>query len=82
MSENMNATVAQLANILREKFKVGQDLADDSRLTDLDLDSLDVINFLFTVEQETGVKIPDEILADDGLESLADFASYIDRNKS
>lgn len=78
----MSATVTQLANLLREKFKVDQDLADDSQLTDLGLDSLDIINFLFTVEQETGVKIPDEILADDGLQSLAAFASYIDRNKT
>ena len=77
----MSKTVSQLANILVDKFKITQSLSGDSDLNELGLDSLDVINFLFTVEQETGVSIPDEILAEGNMNSLADFAAYVDQHK-
>jgi acyl carrier protein len=78
----MTDTVTRLADILKDKFKVEAELGADSSLTGLGLDSLDVINFLFTVEQETGVKIPDEALADGKLDTLADFAAYIERHRA
>jgi len=81
-ASDMTETVTRLADILAEKFKVEAELGADSSLTGLGLDSLDVINFLFTVEQETGVKIPDEALADGRLDTLGDFASYVERHRA
>ena len=49
---------------------------------DLGLDSLDIIQFLFHVDQKTGVEIEDEVLLTGEFKSIADLAEYVDRNRS
>ena len=77
----MSATLDVMASILREKFKVQADLGADTPLNEMGLDSLDVINFLFSLEEKTGVKIPDEALDAENLRTLGDIAGYIDRHR-
>ena len=77
----MSATLDTITSLLRDKFKVKGALGPDVELKELSLDSLDVINFLFSTEQATGVKIPDEAINSDQLKTLADMARYIDSRR-
>jgi acyl carrier protein len=74
----MNATLDLITATLRDKFKVTADLGAATSLEELGLDSLDVVNFLYTLEETTGVKIPDEDIDSQKLATLGDFARYID----
>lgn len=78
----MDSTVAMMIGILREKFQVTAELSATSDVNDIGLDSLDVINFLFSVEEQTGIAIPDAAIQTQKLRTLADFAGYIIRQKS
>ncbi len=71
-------TVQKLAALLNEKFHPSAPPTAQSTPKSLGLDSLDVINFLFSVEEALGVAISDEVIAERKLSSLADFARYID----
>ncbi len=60
--------------------------ADDDEVTmeakiqdDLGADSLDVVDLAMSVEEEFGVKIPDEDL--EGIKTVGDIVNYIDENK-
>lgn len=77
----MSATIDTMTALLREKFKVQADLGPHSKLNELGLDSLDVINFLFSLEEKVGVKIPDEALDAENLRTLGDIAGYVDRHR-
>lgn len=78
----MSDTVAALARILDEKFEVEQKAGAESSFDGLGLDSLDVINFLYSVEEELGVKVPDEDLVTHDIETIGALANYIDARKS
>ena len=56
----MSSTLQLITTTLRDKFKVTADLAASTNVKEIGLDSLDFINFLYTLEETTGVKIPDE----------------------
>lgn len=75
----MTATLDEITSLLRDKFRVQTPLGPDTQLNETGLDSLDVINFLFSVEEKTGVKIPDEALDTEDLRTLGAIADYIDR---
>lgn len=77
----MSATLEAMVSILRTKFKVTKQLEAATNVNEMGLDSLDVINFLYSVEEATGVKIPDEAIANEKLERLEQFAAYVDRNR-
>ena len=77
----MSATLDTMVSILKSKFKVTKPLAASTNVNEMGLDSLDVINFLYSVEEATGVKIPDEAIANEKLERLEQFAAYVDRNR-
>jgi acyl carrier protein len=76
------STTELLIRILNEKFHPKSAPARDSTLKALGLDSLDAINFLFSVEEETGVAIPDEAIAEKGLKTLGDFAGFVDEARA
>lgn len=78
----MSDTVAALARILDEKFEVQQKAGAESSFDGLGLDSLDVINFLYSVEEELGVKVPDEDLVTHDIETIGALANYIDARNS
>ncbi len=77
----MSATLDVMTSVLRDKFKVKAALAPDTKLDEMGLDSLDVINFLFSLEEAVGVKIPDEALDQEKLQTLAEIADYVDRHR-
>jgi acyl carrier protein len=75
----MADTLAIVIATLREKFQIEKPLSADSSLKDLGMDSLDQVNFLFTLEEKTGVKIPDADLETHALDTLGSFAAHIER---
>ena len=77
----MSATVDLMISVLRNKLERTGELHGGTNLNETGLDSLDVINFLFTLEEETGVKIPDGDITKYSLETLNDFAEYIDKRR-
>lgn len=74
-------TVTTLIAILVEKFHPKGAPTADATPKSLGLDSLDVINFLFSVEEATGVAIPDEAIAERNLKTLGEFAAYVDEKR-
>lgn len=57
----MPTIAEELKSILTEKFSVPEEkIKSDALLTDLGLDSLDVIEVLFEVEDKFGIRVPQE----------------------
>jgi acyl carrier protein len=56
----------EIPSVLREyilkEFKVQEGLEEKTNLKEAGLDSLDIVNLLFAIEEKFGVKIPDEDL--------------------
>jgi acyl carrier protein len=72
------ATVQLLIKVLEDKFDISETLDSSTNLNEVGLDSLDIINFLYSVEEETSVSIPDEDLVEYELETIQQFADYVD----
>ena len=66
-----------MTEILRDKFNVRKPLGPETDVNDIGLDSLDVINFLYSLEEQTGVPVPDEDIERYKLRTLASFAAYV-----
>lgn len=75
-------TVDTLIAILVEKFHPKGAPTADATPKSLGLDSLDLINFLFSIEEATGVSIPDEAIVERNLKTLGDFAAYVDQQRT
>lgn len=77
----MSDTLELVKSILVEKFQPEGTPTAETSLEDLGLDSLDKVNFLFSLEDATGVEIPDEDLEEKGLTTLGKLATYVDAKK-
>ncbi len=75
-------TLDRVKNILRRDLKLGDDypLEDDAPLvgSDLDLDSLDFLMLVTSVEKDLGYKIPNQDIGPDIFTSVHSFAQYLD----
>ena len=75
-------TVERVKTLLRRDLKLGPDavIEDDTPLMggEYDLDSLDVLLIVTSVEKEFGFKIPNESVGKDAFRSITTLASYID----
>lgn len=71
------STLELLQTILTEEFKLSPTrLVPEATLTDLGIDSLDLVDLLFKIEDRFGLKIKDDVPR--SLVSLNDVAAYID----
>lgn len=71
------STLELLQTILTEEFKLSPArLVPEATLTDLGIDSLDLVDLLFKIEDRFGLKIKDDVPR--SLVSLNDVAAYID----
>ncbi len=68
-----------IAEKLSEYLKVDKSTItmDTNIKTDLNADSLTVIELLFALEQELGISIPDDVV--DGLETVGSLVSYLEK---
>lgn len=72
--EAMAKVQVALNEAVDEKVKIeaGQDLVEDDIL-----DSLDVISFLFELEEQTGLKFPEAIVEEEDLMNIDKLCAYI-----
>lgn len=78
----MSDTLSLMIETLKTKFKVAIPLSGETPLYGMGMDSLDVINFLFTIEQGTGVKLPDDELEANRIDTLGQVAAYVDARRA
>lgn len=75
-------TLDQIKDILRRDLKLGAgfEITDDMPLvgSELDLDSLDFLMVVTSVEKEMGYKIPNEDIGPDIFTSVATLAGYLE----
>lgn len=80
------STLERIKDILRRDLKLGADfeITDDMPLvgSDLDLDSLDFLMVVTSVEKEMGYKIPNEDIGQDIFMSVGTLASYLEPHVS
>jgi acyl carrier protein len=67
----------QLKQILASKFQINpEQIQPDSQLSELELDSLDVVELALVMEKELGAKVSDDELFEiQRLQTIADLAS-------
>ena len=77
-----SSTIHRMKELLREELKLDPEvpLADDEVLIggDHDLDSLDVLLIISSVEKEFGIKIANEKIGKDVFRDLSTLAQFID----
>lgn len=78
----MQDTLAIIFAILHDDYGISIELTADTLLSDVGIDSVDTIGFLFSLEEKTGVKIPDAELNSDKLRTLGQFARYVYDNRA
>jgi acyl carrier protein len=70
-------TLEAVQNILIEEFKLSADrLRPEATLAELGIDSLDLVDLIFKIEDRFSLKITDD--APRSLATLADVTAYID----
>src|SRR4051812_35522804 len=74
-------TLDQIKTILRRDLKLGSDapIADDMPFfsSDVDLDSLDMLLLVTSIEKEFAIKIPNEAVGRQVFETVSTLANYI-----
>lgn len=66
----------KIASLLADKFGVAEgDLSPQATFEDLDLDSLDLVEFAMTIQDELGVELSDDEAAD--LDTLDDAVKLL-----
>lgn len=78
----MAVTAEEVLNKIKEivpKFGVNpDDVKNDSTLEDLDMDSLDVVEIMQAIEDDMGIRVPDEDLED--LTTIGDAVTAVVKN--
>ena len=77
MSETIEKKIEVIIRRNRPLFEYREDL---NLRSDLNLDSLDVIEFLFEIEAQMKVKIPEEDIDKHGLLVLGNLCNYINKS--
>jgi acyl carrier protein len=71
----------ELPSVLREyilkEFKVKEPIEEKTNLKEAGLDSLDIVNLLFAIEEKFGVKIPDEDLEEKELLVFGNLLNFL-----
>jgi len=82
VEETAEMMIEILKKEIEHEIEIENELRPDTLIEEIGLDSLDVINFLFLLGQKTGVEVQDDILLSDEINTIADLAAYVDRNRS
>lgn len=71
------STLQTIQRMMAEQFELEEEkLTPDADLESLGLDSLSVIEFMFNIEDEFSIKLPDERVE---LKTIQDIAGVVDR---
>ena len=77
----MTMTLADLQAILKNEVNNDVVISENSSLHEIGLDSLDMINFLFSIEEQTSIKIPDEMLLQKKIATVSDIIDFVNEHK-
>lgn len=76
----MTATADVLTQIIRDKFEIDPGrIKPDATLQDIGIDSLDVFDLVFTVEEVLDIKVPSDDLKIGSFQDLVDLIDRIRR---
>jgi acyl carrier protein len=74
------STTERLRTLFVNKFDFNiEELKPETTLAHLGLDSLDKIEFMFDIEDEFGIKIPDEEFQASAITTIQDIVEAVDR---
>lgn len=74
--------VSKIKLVLQQVACVECEILEETEIGSLGLDSLDMINFLFGLEQESGVRIPDEKISNGKIRTIKCLIDHINNEKS
>ena len=81
-TDTCSETASRLTSILRRDLKLGPDvpISESTPLLggDYDLDSLDVLMLLTSVEKEFDIKIPNEAIRREAFSTVGTLSAYIE----
>ena len=69
--------ILELEKILNQETGYTDLVTTEKTISDLNLDLLDTISFLFGLEQACGVKIPDEALSSGQIQTLGSLLEFV-----
>ena len=76
----MSTTLERVQTLMVDKLSLERDkLAGEAQLTDLGVDSLAVVEFIFHVEDEFKISVPDAQMT---IKTVQDIASMVDKLKA
>jgi len=71
------ALVTELIAKLKSAYKITDDLSDKTDVMELGIDSLDMMNYIFFLEETYGITIEDEKIQKGGLLVIGETAKYV-----
>jgi acyl carrier protein len=74
--------IEQLINYVKTNFIIDGDISGSTDLLALGLDSLDIMNYLFFIQQKYGVQIADDQIAERGILIFTETAKHISESAS
>jgi acyl carrier protein len=77
MAMETEALFEKLKEIIGQEFAQGQEITLETDLLEMGLDSLDIINLLFQIEESFGVSVPEEDFEDKNLKVLGNMVDYL-----
>jgi acyl carrier protein len=86
LAQNEQATIDSIAEILRVDLKLGPDVeinADTPLLGgDYDLDSLDILLLVTSIEKRFGIKIANEDVGREAFATVGTLAQFVEKTRS
>ena len=80
--QSTTETMERIKALLRRELKLGDDaeVRDDTPLLggEFDLDSLDVLLLVTSIEKEFGIKIPNEAVGQDAFANVTTLARFVE----
>lgn len=69
----------KIASYLSEQLAIDEkDITMETGIEDLDIDSLDLVDLLMSLEEEYGVEIPDDQVEE--IHTIGDLVSYVEKH--
>jgi len=60
MNNNENEIFEKIVKIIKEVVTTDEEITMETNVSDLKMDSLDIMNYLFSIQDNFGIKIPEE----------------------
>ena len=77
MAMETEAILEKLKGIISQEFAKDQEITLETDLIEMGLDSLDIINFLFQIEELFGISVPEEDFEDKSLKVVGNMVDYL-----